>query len=156
MAEVPGYILDASVAAKWHLEDEEWIEPSLRVLADFIDGKIRLLAPYLLRHELASTLLKATRPAAGRNRILVEKAQRSLDHFLSLGVEMLDHELVSVTAFQIALRFGCSYYDAVYLATSELTNTPLLYADGKLRHSLGRRFPLAVWIEDYSLLPPNS
>lgn len=154
MPDVPRYVVDASVAAKWHLSDEEWVEPSLRVLADFTSGRNRLIAPDLLRHELASTLVKATRPAAGRSRILVESAQRSLDQFSSLGIELLDHELIPATAFRLALRLSCSYYDAVYLATSELTNTPMLYADGRLKRSLEQHFPLAVWIEDYPFYAP--
>ncbi len=56
MPEVPRYVIDNSVAAKWHLEDEEWVEPSFQVLADFTQGRIRLIAPDLLRHELASAL----------------------------------------------------------------------------------------------------
>lgn len=39
MPDVPRYVVDASVAAKWHLSDEEWVEPSLRVLADLINAR---------------------------------------------------------------------------------------------------------------------
>ncbi|MDO8673834.1 MAG: type II toxin-antitoxin system VapC family toxin [Dehalococcoidia bacterium] len=149
MVDLPRYVVDASVAVKWHLQDEEWVEQSLEVLADFRQGNIRLLSPSILCYELASALLKATRPMAGRNRFLVQKAEDSLTQFLSLGVELIEHTAITLTAFQIAARYGCSYYDAVYLATAQMTNTPLLYADGKLRRALGDRFPLAVWIGDY-------
>lgn len=30
-----------------------------------------------------------------------------------------------------------------------MTDSPLLYADNRLRRTLNDRFPLAVWIEDF-------
>lgn len=52
-------------------------------------------------------------------------------------------------AYRLARRFGCSYYDAIYLALAEATALPFLHADDKLRRNLGTRFPLSLWIEDY-------
>ncbi len=44
MAEVPRYVLDASVAVKWHLDDEDHAEQALAVLADYESGRISLAA----------------------------------------------------------------------------------------------------------------
>lgn len=56
---------------------------------------------------------------------------------------------VNTEAYDLAVRFGCSYYDGLYLAAAEMTNGHLLYTDEKLKRNIGHRFALSVWIEDY-------
>ncbi len=149
MVEVPRYVIDASVAIKWYLSDEQHIETARRVRLDFERGLVRLLAPPQLHHEVASAILKATRNTERPKRLSPTEGQGIIEAFLGWDVELVNHEILIPSAYQIAGRYGCSYYDGLFLATAEMTNSPFVFADGKLRRALGNRFPLALWIEDY-------
>jgi predicted nucleic acid-binding protein len=56
---IPAYVVDASVAAKWYLPDEPDSWHAAMLLADFRDGKIRLLAPEQVRYEVPSAIRNA-------------------------------------------------------------------------------------------------
>ncbi len=148
MAEVPSYVLDATVGSKWHLDDEAHIDLAQQIRQDFAQDLIRLIAPDLLRHEAAASILKATRNPQRPRRLDPTDAEQALGNFLSRPILYIDAAPLVPTAFRLARRFNCSYYDGVYLALAGATGTRLLHADQKLRRALARS-PLAIWIEDY-------
>lgn len=53
--------MDASVAARWHLPDEEHLTEARQLLIHFASGDIELFAPSEIRHEVASGASAATR-----------------------------------------------------------------------------------------------
>ncbi|MDP2727191.1 MAG: hypothetical protein Q8P59_06575, partial [Dehalococcoidia bacterium] len=53
-------MVDASVAAKWHLADEEHAEKAILLLIRFAQGKADLLAPDYIRYEVPSAITVAT------------------------------------------------------------------------------------------------
>src|SRR5581483_11673040 len=55
----PCYVVDASVAAKWHLNDEELQAPAHALLIDYQDGRTRLIAPdiFVMNLPIPSELL---------------------------------------------------------------------------------------------------
>ena len=63
MAEIPRYVVDASVATTWHLKDplERHVALAEQVLRDFQEARIELLAPDHIRYEVGSAILNATR-----------------------------------------------------------------------------------------------
>lgn len=142
---MPRYVVDASVAVKWHLHDEELVVPALRILADFREGRIDLLAPDHLRYEVPSAILGAVR----RRRLTPETGSGAVDQFLAWNVPTVATGELIRAGYDAAIRFGCSVYDGLYLALAEAARCPLLYADQRLRHALADRFPLALWVEDY-------
>lgn len=145
MVEVPRYILDASVAAKWHLRDEDHSEKALQLLQDYREDKVDLLAPDHIRYEVASSI----RTAVLTKRLTVEKGRASLAEFFSWRIPTVRGDSLIMFAYQQAFKLNCSFYDGLYLALARSTNAPLVYADARLRRNLGNRFPLALWIEDY-------
>ena len=152
MAEVPGYVVDASVASKWHLRDELYVEPAMALLSDFREGRAYLTAPDFIRHEVANAILKASR-RSGRERLMsFEVGRRAVEVFLSWGLILERSDSLVTDAYSIAGRLGCSYYDGLSLALAESTRTPFIYADDKLRRNIQGRFGFGLWIEDYSPL----
>jgi len=143
LAEVPRYTLDASVAVKWRLRDEEQAERAAAVLADFSESRIDLAAPSHLRLEVASSILKAYR----RRRITFDAAARSMAEVSEWGITLIDAS--AVETFRLSTALGCSFYDAAYLQVAESTGQPLLSADAKLRAAVGTRFPHFLWLLDY-------
>jgi predicted nucleic acid-binding protein len=59
-----------------------------------------------------------------------------------------DNALI-LAAHDLALGVGCSLYDGLYLALAEMTVSPLVFADARLRRTIADHFPLAFWLPDY-------
>jgi predicted nucleic acid-binding protein len=94
-----------------------------------------LIAPDVLQIEAANALLKKAR----RREIAVADAVRGIDtcrRVLSFqaGVSGYDR------AFELAIRYWCSTYDGLYVATAELADCQLVTADEFLLRSLGADF----------------
>ncbi|MCX6021660.1 MAG: type II toxin-antitoxin system VapC family toxin [Chloroflexi bacterium] len=149
MADVWNYVVDASIGAKWFLRDEKYTPESLTVLDDFQRGRTRLFAPDLIRHEITSALSKATRRMDRPHRPTLAEGWQATETFLSLGVTLIPDEPLRRQAYLLASQYGCSYYDALYLALAQALNCQTIYADDKLRRTLRNSVPLALWIEDY-------
>lgn len=145
------YVVDASIALKWLLpvEEEPHGEVALRLLDDARSGRIRLIAPGQVYYEVGSALVRAVR---NESRVLtLEQGERALQIFHSFDLFLVrtDDRGILTRAWGLAHQFGCSYYDAAYLATSEAFGWPLIHADQRLKDRLAGRFPLELWIENY-------
>src|SRR5947208_2192025 len=92
MIEATGYVLDTTVVAKWYFQDEALVSDALQVRDEFVDGKIRIIAPTQITHELASALLRATWPSAPRVRLDAAQAEAFLTDFQSFQIEFLQAE----------------------------------------------------------------
>lgn len=145
MAEAPRFVVDASVAVKWHLDDESHSDYALALLRDFRAGKVALYAPDQIRYEVPSAILKAIR----QRRLSSEQGQSAITLFLSLDLRTVRSGSLILLAYQQALRFGCSLYDGLYLALAETSQCLLVYADNRLRNAIGNAFRWGLWIEDY-------
>ena len=53
-------VVDASVAVKWHLGDEEHADQAVQLLQRFAQGDVELLAPTQIRYEVPSAITAAT------------------------------------------------------------------------------------------------
>ena len=148
MAEIPRYVVDTSVAVRWYLQDEPFREHALAVLDDSDRGRILLLTPDLIYAEVASALRNATR-IVRQPRISNEEGRAALAAFLALDLRTIDIRNLSLRAYYLSGRFGCSLYDACYLALAEIAQCVVIHADNRLRNALGNRFPLELWIEEY-------
>ena len=143
--EIPGYILDASIAMKWYLDDEDHTSESDAILTAFREGQITLYAPDHIRYEVANALRNAVR----RERIADARGREALSEFLSWQIPTVGGDALVRAGYEIAIRYSCALYDGLYLALAENTDLPLIHADLRLHNTLGRRFSAEVWIEDY-------
>ena len=145
-AALPRYVVDASVAVKWYLRDEDSLDAADSLLADFRDDRGQLLAPEQIRYEVPSAFRNALRT----NRLTLEQARRAIRGFLAWPIITVRDDRMILAACDLSVRFGCSFYDGLYLALAESTHYPLIHADLRLRNSLGTQFPLANWLADYT------
>ena len=136
MAEVPRYIINASVVTKWHLRDEEYVPQALTILNNFQQGRIDLLAPRHIQLEVASSILKASR----RGRLSRQDASASIDLIGGWGLTLLAHPPLGQVRYY-AEWLTTSFYDGLFVATSVLTQYPLLSADHHLRNAARDKFP---------------
>mgnify|MGYP001576081505 FL=1 len=143
-------VVDASVAVKWHLRDEEDAARATLLLHRFAQGRLNLLAPDHIRPEFAAAITKAT---PGRKpRLTPSQGTDAIEEFLSLGLRSFETQPLLLPAYGLAQQFGCAFYDALYLALSERLSVSLLTADERFYHAV-RGHPLVVRMADYS--PPD-
>ncbi|MGE0544852.1 MAG: type II toxin-antitoxin system VapC family toxin [Dehalococcoidia bacterium] len=101
MTMTAAWILDASVAAKWYLRDEQLLDQADQVLNQFGEGTIGLAAPTYLLDEAGNILRTAVR----RGRLSSEQATHALASFLALEIVAVEATADRRTsAFALALE----------------------------------------------------
>lgn len=136
-------VVDASVALKWALDDEQEVDSALTLLEDGIRGRFRLLAPSLWLYEVLNGLVVAAR----RGRIPDALAAEALELLLGVGVRLADPE--AAACFDVARRFELSAHDAAYLALAEAIDARVWTGDRRLCNRMKGETERVCWIGDY-------
>ena len=132
-------VVDASVVIKWYLPEDHG-EAARRLL----DSPDEFIAPDHLFAETTNAVWKAVR----------RKALSAEDGFEI--VERLDDEVeitlvscrdLAADAYEIAIAYGRSVYDAMYVALAVDRNTRLITADDRLYNALAKVPKLAPHIQ---------
>jgi predicted nucleic acid-binding protein len=139
-------VVDASVAAKWHLRDEEHTDRARHVLSRFAQGQIALFAPIHIRVEVPAVIVAATRRRPPR--LSRQQGQEAIDEFLSLAIETVESPALTRAAYVLAHQHDLSFYDAIYLSAARALGAPLVTADRRFYERI-RSLPNARWIGDY-------
>lgn len=141
----PGWVVDASVALKWYLRDEDHVPEALSLLEAYSAGEAELMAPYYIRYEIANAL----DVARIQSRISADEVESGLDNFLRAGVHLAsDSDELLRAAIDVSRRYVVAFYDGLYLALAELTGYQFVTADGRLYRRIQDRVPYARWIGD--------
>jgi predicted nucleic acid-binding protein len=140
-------ILDASVAVKWFLLDEDLRLEAAAIRDALLDERIRLAAPANFWTELANAVVRALR----RDRIDQARALALADHIQTVQ-PLLDGVAVDPHAIlETALSVGISAHDAIYLAAADQIGSSVITADAWL-HERGRAHGYdVVWLGDVTL-----
>lgn len=123
-------VVDASVAAKWYLP-EELSDSAARFLEAGVYGDTRLIAPSLLEVELGNVLWQRHR----RNELSSERIREIWTAFEAAPLSLVEIGPLMPAAIEIAIRYGCTVYDAIYVALTEAgaaERGTMLTADSKL------------------------
>ncbi len=123
------FVLDASVAVAWLLDDEE------EARADAALGQLETevgLVPQFWHLEVRNALLAAER----RRRIRVHEVDERLRTLAGLPVRT-DTEPRIGTAFALARTHRLSMYDAMYLELAQRSDAPLATLDKALARAAG-------------------
>jgi predicted nucleic acid-binding protein len=125
---VRDFVLDASLALQWFLEDEADRKYSLGVLASLSEK--RALVPVLWFYEVGNGLLTAYR----RKRITRDQIDGFINRLIALPIDVAQQtpaEILQLPA--LAQSHGLTNYDAAYLALAARFNLPLATTDSDLR-----------------------
>lgn len=135
-----GYVLDASVAAKWFLPSagETYVKEALAILQAFAAGKTRLLVPDLFWPEVSNVFWKAFR----LGRISEKAADAAISSLAAQQIVTAPSRPLVNKAFAIATAFQRPVYDAIYVALAVGSNYPLVTADERLANALAAYFPI--------------
>jgi predicted nucleic acid-binding protein len=146
-AEASQLVVDASVAIKWHLVDEEHVEAAATLLRQFMQGEVELVAPAHIRYEVPSAIIVAT---GGRDpRLTIEQGREAIEEFLTLGLRTIDTDELILSSFPLVHQYTIAFYDALYLALSRELGIPFLTADSRLYQRI-TSLPNVIWIGDYA------
>ncbi|MCL5958766.1 MAG: type II toxin-antitoxin system VapC family toxin [Chloroflexi bacterium] len=135
------YVVDASVAAKWFLEEVHTPE-ALRLL----DDQYRLHAPDFLLLEVDNLVCKRIR----RGEISAAEGNKVRAALRQVPVQTHSFLALLDPAYQIANQTGRSLYDCLYVALAVLLDGQVATADRRLYEALSNG-PLAkhmMWVED--------
>jgi predicted nucleic acid-binding protein len=145
--EVQPYVVDASVATKWFLDDEHGAERAQQLLHDFGAGQVHRLAPAVLPYEVANALHSAVRT----QRITDEAARRSITYLHSLSIELIGGADLVVGGFE-STRYAMAALSMMhYLALADAMSCRVIYADRRLQSLIVGRFSRAFWIDRYGV-----
>jgi predicted nucleic acid-binding protein len=125
---VSDFVLDASLALQWFLEDEADRNYSLAVLASLSEK--HALVPMLWFYEVGNGLLMAYR----RKRIALDQIDGFLLRLKALPIQAAQQtpaEILELPA--LAQVRGLTNYDAAYLAVAKRFGVPLATTDKDLR-----------------------
>jgi len=142
---MPRYVVDASIIAKWVLPGEPYQENAVRVKEDFTSGTVELCAPYFVVEETANALWRAIK----LERISEEDAEEALEALNDMRIEL--HGVTWAQASQeldIACKLDLTVYDASYLLLANKTKSSLITADKKLYEKAGKHFRI-IHVEEY-------
>lgn len=133
-------VVDSSVAAKWFLpaSGEPFTSEAVNLFERFTTGQLGLIVPDLFWAELGSVFWKAIR----QSRYTKMAAESALRDLKDRRVRTVPSLVVLETAFDIAVLFERSVYDALYVALATVSQTTFVTADERLVNALGSRFPV--------------
>ena len=121
------FVLDASVAACWLLDDEDDADASAALERL---GREDALVPQLWHVEIRNCLLVALR----RQRLSDADLAERLQALAGLPVRT-DTDLDPQSSFDLAHKHGLSVYDALYLNLAQRRGIPLATLDKALRRA---------------------
>lgn len=131
--------------ARWELRNPPYLEPALRILDDFGAARIDLIAPDNVLVEVSGAIHHATLTKL----IAPDQVEARIQDLLDLAIPTLQTDDLLLPAHRLSRRLGCSFFDSLYMAVSELADYPFAHADAKLHRTLAGRFPHELWLEDY-------
>ena len=140
-------VIDASVALKWYLADEEYGQKALGILDKYVSNEIDILAPSLLEYEVINGLIIAKK----RGRIEEEKILMAADGFTSLELNLKNISLLYPKVIEYCSLFNRSAYDSSYLALADDERAPFITADRGLYTAVKKDLKWVEWLGDFSL-----
>ncbi len=138
-------VIDASVALKWRLRDEEATSQADALLEDFLAGKLELLTPTLFDYEIANAL----RVAVTRQRLSEQDAAMALTDFAQYTIVRYDFTGIASLTFHLSGQYQRSAYDSAYLALAQLQGVWFFTGDKRRFNAVGHALSWVKWLGDY-------
>ncbi len=137
-------VIDASVALKWYLSDEDNGDRALDVLEAHASDRLSLHAPALLEFEVANGLAIAKK----RARVGNDDTLKAMEGFTELGISLYPLSPLFSKVLDYSDRYNISAYDAAYVALADDLKTHVVTADKRLFNST-RKLKFIKWIGEF-------
>lgn len=136
-------VIDASVALKWQLDDEECVHQAVALRDDSLRRSVEMCAPTLLLYEIINGLVAACR----RGRLPSAEVSEAISDLLAIGISMRTPDPQRVAAS--ALAHEVAAYDSAYLTLAEQEGCEFWTGDRALYRAVGKKLHWVRWIGDY-------
>jgi predicted nucleic acid-binding protein len=140
-------VIDASVALKWRLRDEEATNQADALLDHFLAGKLGLLTPTLFDYEITNAL----KVAVTKGRLTESEAIAAIVDFQAFNIKPYNFQEIQTLTFQLAYQHQRSAYDSAYLALAQLKGLWFYTGDKRLFNAVTGTLNWVKWIGDYQL-----
>ncbi len=137
-------VIDASVALKWYLEDEEYSLKAMGLLERYVSDDLDIIAPFLLEYEVINGLIIAQK----RGRVENKKVITAVDGFMDLEIKMKSLSGLYSKVLHFCSVYKCSAYDAAYLALADNEDIPIVTADERLYNMVKKDMKRVKWVGD--------
>ena len=127
MTRTPAYVVDASVALKWYFEEDDRPR-ALALFSEAARDRCVLYAPAFLVIEVANAVWKRHQ----RGEISLEAGLEIVAANAAIKLEWVEDAELVPRAAELAMTFGCTVYDALYLAVAEAYEAVVVTADRRL------------------------
>jgi predicted nucleic acid-binding protein len=125
------YILDASVVIKWYFTRNE---SELDIANYFYDkvskDEIVIVSPDLMIYEVLNFF-------TSRLEVPLEKINDILSELYDILFVINTDSAIQLKSFEISRKIKKSIYDSIYIALSEMLDSPLITSDNKLKIDAG-------------------
>ncbi len=135
-------VLDASVALKWYLADEEGSTEALDLLRRHVSDEVEIIAPALLQYEVINGLMVARK----RGRIREDVIISAIEGFMRVGLRFVALSGHYSRVVHFCKAYNRSAYDASYLALAEAEQIPFITADERLYKAVTKDLDWVEWL----------
>ena len=150
-------VIDASVAAKWFLQDEGDADLADGILEALLSGDLELHAPRIFTYEICGLLTKACRqrlPASNGFRLTKEQALRCAHEAFGLPIHLKEAtEAEGCEALEMAVDYSKKHYDMTYIRLARLLDCQWCTADTKATEAVPPGFPHSRVLQLSTLRP---
>jgi predicted nucleic acid-binding protein len=145
-------VVDASVAVKWQLRDEEYVDKADTIKQAFLLRTVELIVPVIFTVEWAN----AINVAISRSRFPEAEWQEALRDLESLRIPVKNPPEIVFEAWQIARSYSRSVYDGLYVALAKIEDCELVTGDRKLFNAVNSQLQWVRWIGDFTVEEVNN
>lgn len=121
-------VIDASVAVKWQLDDEEHVDKADVIKKEFNEGRLLLIVPVIFPVEWAN----AINIAILHGRFPEEEWEDALKDFEARDITVLNLPGLLYSAWVLARKYKQSLYDCLYLSLAQHEGCQMVTGDLKL------------------------
>jgi len=136
-------VIDASVITRWYI-NEEWTDIALELRNDYQQGKLILIAPFLIYYEVGNALRYC-------KDLTQQDVSNSLKSLLKLQIRLiyLDEKLLEKIT-EIAFLNNISIYDSSYCAIAEILGCEFITGDENLKIKMNKPYIFSIQEYQYS------
>ena len=142
------FVVDASVGVKWVLP-EPGSDRARGLLEASARGDAELLAPDIYVAEVSNVLWKRTHLTGD---LLADDAREALDSLVAALPALVPSPVLASQALELALAFGRSLYDCLYVALALRAGCPLVTADRRLVRAFAPATGQVVDLDEFEAL----
>jgi predicted nucleic acid-binding protein len=137
-------VVDSGIVVKWFTA-EPYSTESIKVLNEYQNGSINLLAPDLMFAEFGNIVWKKIQFQG----LSQTDGQLIIDSFKKLRFSITSNEILLDDAYQLALKYKRTVYDCLYLALSLREKCQFVTADEKFANAIGSSITNVIWIANW-------